>query len=142
MWAWVAAAVGPTVDRFAAADNAQLAVFNSWLAESGSSGLDCFAQRDWHHHANWCHPPPQQVAKLLRFHVQVCPTAALVLYAPTWPAAPWWPQVLNTATWVAQLPPGSSPLRAATPFAYVIAAFNIPTQPMNLPGAWRWLAPV
>ena len=101
---WVAHACTPTIDRFATAADAQLAVFNSFLPCANAGGVDAFAQGDWCRHVNWCHLPPMLVGKLLQFLAQHFPNAAVVLYAPWWPAAPWSAELAPKATWHLRIP--------------------------------------
>ena len=69
VFSWVRLTYGPTIDRFAAANDHQLPTYNTYLPEPGSAGVDCFAAQDWHLHRNWCHPPPHILGKFLSFLV-------------------------------------------------------------------------
>jgi mRNA-degrading endonuclease HigB of HigAB toxin-antitoxin module len=84
-----------TVDRFATANNAQLARFNSLMAGPQCEAVDSMAQTDeaWRAEVNWCNPPwglLARVAAKLRSS-----KAAATVVAPTWRSAPWYQDLLE-----------------------------------------------
>jgi hypothetical protein len=87
---------GPlSVDLFASEINHLLPRFYSWLPAPSALAMDCF-RHPWEP-AAYAHPPPALILrvleKVLRQHVQ-----QLVLIAPTWTGAPWWPLLRSMAT--------------------------------------------
>jgi hypothetical protein len=86
--------IGPfSIDRFATSRNALLSLFNSYLYEENTSGVDAFAQNNWHLHTNFCNPPLAilgRFANFLIYEVGPVPVAAIV---PFWPGAPWFSQL-------------------------------------------------
>lgn len=79
---------GPhTIDRFAALDNTQLPVYNSYYHDPATAGVDALAQQDWGEHINCVNPPFRLIPKILQIIIQQRATATLI--APWWPAQPW-----------------------------------------------------
>jgi hypothetical protein len=86
---------GPlSVDLFASEINHLLPRFYSWLPAPSALAMDCF-RHPWEP-AAYAHPPPALILRVLekvrRQHVQ-----RLVLIAPTWTGAPWWPLLRSMA---------------------------------------------
>jgi Reverse transcriptase (RNA-dependent DNA polymerase) len=106
---------GPhTIDRFAAAHNTLLPLWNSEMHEPGSAGVNAFAQADWGDHNNWCHPPVRLLPQLVQ-HLH-CTGAAATVLVPNWPAQPWYAPLVELADDIVHLPP-CSPSLLLTPFA-------------------------
>ena len=87
---------GPlSVDLFASEINHLLPRFYSWLPAPSALAMDCF--RHLWEPAAYAHPPPALILRVLEKvlwqHVQ-----QLVLIAPTWMGAPWWPLLQSMAT--------------------------------------------
>lgn len=79
---------GPhTIDRFAAATNAHLTVFNSLYHDPYTSGVDALAQGDWKDHNNFVNPPLFLLPKIIDKVIQDQALATIV--APVWKAQPW-----------------------------------------------------
>ena len=132
------AEIGPfTVDRFATANNTQLARFNALLRGPGVESVDALAQTDavWRAERNWCHPPwgvlPRLAAKLR----QSGASAAVV--APCWRSAPWFQELLEMCDTVRFEPartdlfrPSAGGRRAeANQPGWNVALFDIPLRP-------------
>ena len=66
-WLQDALASPLTCDRFASAHDHVLPFFNTFMPSVARMPVDAFAQGDWVHHVNWCHPPPQIIDKLVYF---------------------------------------------------------------------------
>ena len=115
VFASLSARWGPhTIDRFAAAHNTLLPVWNSELHEPCSAGVNAFAQADWGEHNNWCHPPVRLLPQLVQ-HLHSTGAAATVL-VPHWPAQPWYAPLVELADDIVHLAP-RSPSLLLTPFA-------------------------
>ena len=98
--------IGPcTIDRFATMANALLPVFNSYFLELGSSGVDAFAQTNWHAHVNFCYPPLAILGRLVNFLLHDVPSARCLVIAPVWRSAPWFAPLLLHASCAYWLPP-------------------------------------
>jgi ribonuclease HI len=119
---------GPhTVDRFAAACNAQVDRYNSAWAESGATAVDAFAQplASWCGEHNWCVPPIAllpQLAQLLRET-----GAGGTVVAPHWPAQAW-AQALEELAVETRDFPASLPAFLGSPHS---------ASGPNGPGTWR-----
>ena len=92
----IEAQLGPlSVDLFASSVNRLLPRFYSWLFDPEAEAVDAMRQ-DWPLGA-YAHPP----LKLLERFFALLPSRArgsVILIAPTWPSAPWWPLLLKHET--------------------------------------------
>ncbi len=80
---------GPfSVDLFASETNHLLPDFYSWVYSPAALGTDCF-RFQWADKA-FCHPHPSLILRVLN-KVHREKVRDLVLIAPSWPTAPWWP---------------------------------------------------
>ena len=80
--------LGPhTIDCFASMVTAQLPKYNSRFHDPLSSGIDAFAQTDWHQHVNFINPPIRLLPRILQTLEQYQAEATII--APWWPAQPW-----------------------------------------------------
>ena len=84
-----------TVDRFATANNTQLARFNSLMAGPRAEAVDAMAQSDaaWRAEVNWCNPPWALLGRLAA-KLRASGASATVV-APTWRSAPWYSELLH-----------------------------------------------
>ncbi len=82
---------GLDIDRFATANNTLLPKFNSYFHETGTHGVDAFAQEDWLEAKNYCNPPISQLNRVVKFMrtFAPCMPQALVI-APKWVQQPWY----------------------------------------------------
>lgn len=95
---------GPhTVDRFATANNFQLARFNSAWADPASEGVDAFAQRNWTTEHNYCNPPWELLDRLAQLLRESQASATVV--APHWPAQAWYQALSSLASDIIHIPP-------------------------------------
>ena len=79
----------PTIDRFASANNCQVARYNSRWADPSSEAVDAFSQSDaaWRRELNWCNPPWELMPRLEQKLGNS--GAACFVLAPHWPSASW-----------------------------------------------------
>ena len=96
---------GPhTIDRFADAQNCQLARFNSRYWYPGTEAVDTFTC-NWGGENNWWCPPLHLVPRLLK-HAEVT-KAEGTLVVPQWVSAPFWPLLFpdgkKAATFIKQV---------------------------------------
>ena len=87
-------------DRFASSQDHVLPFFNTYMPDPARMPVDAFAQNDWMHHANWCHPPPQIIGKLVYFLDSLDFEPSCVIFCPYWPAHHWFSTLLTKAGWV------------------------------------------
>lgn len=86
---------GPlSIDLFASETNRLLPRFFSWIYSAQAEGIDCFRHR-WPPRA-FAHPTPSLVGRVLRKAI-VEQVRDLILVAPLWRSAPWWPLLLELA---------------------------------------------
>lgn len=84
---------GPfSIDLFASETNHLLPRFFSWIASDEAEGIDCF-RHPWPKGA-FAHPTPSLIGRVLE-KVKREAVQDLVLIAPSWPTAPWWPDILR-----------------------------------------------
>ena len=86
----------PTTDLFASRSNAKTARYFSWEPEHQALGQDCFKHRWDRRGTLYAFPPPIVLGKLLRKAAQDR-VHRLIVVAPTWTSAPWWPSMLQMA---------------------------------------------
>jgi hypothetical protein len=84
----------PDVDRFASSANAQVPRFNSWGPDPAAEAQNAFAQ-DWRGQLNYANPPWALIPRVLALAEQQ--GARVVLVAPWWPSALWWPMLQRLA---------------------------------------------
>ena len=78
---------GPhTIDRFASYRNSQLPTYNSRYLDPHTSGVDAFAQGDWHSHNNFVNAPFCLLTRVLDTICHHQATATII--APYWKAQP------------------------------------------------------
>jgi hypothetical protein len=82
-------------DLFASETNHLLPRFFSWTPAPSAAGLDCF-RHQWAPRA-FAHPHPHLILRVLE-KIRRDGVQSLVLVAPTWPSAPWWPLLRPLAT--------------------------------------------
>ena len=80
------------IDKFAAAHNAQCQRFNALFYCPGVEAVDAFAQC-WSNDFNWCNPPFSLIGRVLCKIMQ--DQAHGILIIPRWPAAWWWPMLVD-----------------------------------------------
>jgi len=97
-WRW-----GPhTIDRYATAETARVAAFNSLLPEAGSAGAAALAQ-EWMGENNYVFPPPAELPRIAQL-LQERPAVAATLVVPHWPAQAWFQQLADVAEHVETRP--------------------------------------
>ena len=99
-----------TCDRFASARDHVLPFFNTFMPDVARMPVDAFAQSDWLHHVNWCHPPPQIIDKLVYFLDSLNFEPPCVIFCPYWPAHSWFSTLLARAGWVLRVGKNVPPL--------------------------------
>lgn len=137
---------GPhTVDRFASVGNRMLARYNSRFPDPEAEAVDAFSC-SWRNENNYINPPfvAHIVLRVLE-KIRVEHARATVIL-PVWRSAPWWPVLLELATFVVRLPrwedlflPGSA-VRPVGPPQWAAAAFRIGGGAP--PGSLTWLSPI
>ena len=86
----------PTTDLFASRSNAKTTRYFSWEPEHHALGQDCFKHRWDRRGTLYAFPPPIVIGKLLRKAAQDR-VHRLIVVAPTWTSAPWYPSMLQMA---------------------------------------------
>jgi hypothetical protein len=110
-------------DRFATAENALLARFNSAHAHPLSSGVDAFSQADWAAGRSWCHPP---IALLPRLALLLRESrAAATVVAPDWPAQAWYQALRSLATRWERVPAYRRPFASPEAAAWGAIVFHV-----------------
>ena len=118
--------------RFASASNALCPQYNTEHWDIRTSGVNAFAMLDWEHHTNWCNPPWSLLPCLVAFLAQ-WPWVEVVVLAPDWPGAVWYPRLNQMATesilleWEAEMfIPGNLDLPARLPLPkWNLRAFHL-----------------
>ena len=95
-WAELDRRWGPhTIDRYAAAETACVARYNSLLPDARSEGAMALAQC-WTGEVNYAFPPASELPRVAQLlHEQ--PTVAATVVAPHWPAQPWFQLLASIA---------------------------------------------
>jgi len=112
------------VDRFATSTNKLLPRYNSRLRDPASLG-DAFLC-SWAGALGWCNPPWGLLARVLSKSVEE--RAPIILMAPYWETAPWWPVLVHHASILWKIP--------ESPSTFVIGTNPATPQPLRNP-AWR-----
>lgn len=87
---------GPlSIDLFASETNHLLPRFFSWIYSDKAEGIDCF-RHQWPR-AAFAHPTPSLIGRVLE-KVKREGVQDLILVAPSWPSAPWWPDIQRLST--------------------------------------------
>lgn len=95
VFARIQARWGPlSVDLFASETNRLLPRFFSWIFSSKAEGVDCL-RHSWPP-KSFAHPTPALIGRVLS-KVIAESVKDLVLIAPLWPSAPWWPLLAELA---------------------------------------------
>jgi hypothetical protein len=84
----------PMVDLFATSFNARLPVYVSPMLDPKALGRDAFA-RSWKHMEVYAYPPTKLIPRVLAKVTLERPR--MILIAPYWPGAPWFPDLLSLA---------------------------------------------
>lgn len=125
MWAQIRGQFGTAlVDRFSTSVNNLCPRYNSRLRDLASLG-DAFLT-SWEGVLSWCNPPWALLARVLTKVVNE--RAPVILMAPYWESAPWWPLLVHHASIIWKVP--------EAPVQFVVATNPATPQPLRNP-AWR-----
>ena len=83
------------IDRFASMTTTQLPMYNSYMLDPLSSGVDALAQHDWGSMNNYVNPPFRLIPQVL--DVIEDQGAVATLLAPYWPAQSWFQRLQRLA---------------------------------------------
>ena len=84
----------PDIDLFATRVNKQVDKFLSWFPDQEAEGTDAL-KVTWVWPRMWANPPFKLVGRVLHKLLECSPQALLILIAPEWKTAPWWPLLLS-----------------------------------------------
>ncbi len=118
------------VDRFASMTTAQLPMYNSYVFDPQSSGVDALAQDNWGSLNNYVNAPFRLLPRIL--DILQAQQAVATVIAPWWPAQPWFRRLQAMSF----MEPLQLPLSSRT-----VLAVNTRAEPLRNPRwtvyAWR-----